>query len=84
MTFTAQPMRDASRNGSADSQAPIPGQPGVTSPSQIRMRDASRNGSDGFLFCGKPRRSMRARYCDDGCFGWITSLFDGRAPKALG
>ncbi len=39
----------------------------MTSPSQIPMRDASRNGSDGCLFCGEPRRSMRARYCDDGC-----------------
>ncbi len=67
MTFTAQPMRDATRNGSSDTQASIPGQPAVTSANQIAMRDGSRNGSDGCLLCGKPRRSMRALYCDDGC-----------------
>ena len=67
MTFSAQPMRDASRNGSSESQASIPGQPAVTGPSQIPIRDDSRNGSDGCLVCGRQRRSMRSRYCDDGC-----------------
>jgi hypothetical protein len=67
MTFIAQPIRDASRIGSSDSQASIPRELAVTGPSQIPMRDGSCDRPDGCLICGKQRRSMRSRYCDDRC-----------------
>ena len=63
MTFTAQPMRDGRVSVRPTPNTSIPGRPAVTSPSQIPKRDHS----DGCLICGKPRPSMRALYCDDGC-----------------